>query len=504
LLIEGLTAAADLFFTPLTVMYLLIGVVIGLIFGFVPGLSGITVLIVLLPFVLPLQPVHAIALILGAHAVIVTGDTITAILFNIPGTAQSVATCFDGFPLAQQGRASEAIAAGLTASMIGGIFGAVFLMLTIPIFRPLVLALGSAEYFMMILIGITMIAMLGGESFLKGLISGGLGLLCSFIGFDVVTGSFRYTLGSNYLYSGLNFVPVMIGIFAIAQMLSLSLEGGSIAKEGDFLKGYSGILKGIAATLKNLKVCLRGSVLGVIVGIIPGIGGTVANILAYGVQVGSSIDRSLYGKGEIKGVIAPESANNAKEGGALITTLAFGIPGSAGMAVLMTVLILKGIVPGPNMITENLDITISFVLVLIFANILAALMAIMITPALEKITIIPIDRLVPLVLVVCALGAFSINERLADVILAFIFGLVGFLMKKYQYSPAAFIIGFLLGARLERALHVSLRAWGPLFIFQRPISALLFFAMLIMLFWPFLRAIWQRHIIHSNKGEDKK
>lgn len=480
-------AALELLFTTTSLLYLLLGVLIGLCFGFIPGLSGITVLVLLLPFVLTLEPVPAIALILGAHAVVVTGDTITAVLFNIPGTSQSVATCFDGFPLAQQGRAAEAVAAGLTASMFGGIIGAIFLLVAIPLFRPLAMALGSAEYFVLILFGITMIALLGGKSFLKGLISGGLGLLFSLIGFDLVTGSFRYTFGSRSLYSGLDLVPVVIGLFAIAQMVSLIMEGGSIAKIQGKLEGFRGIYKGIKAAVVHFRVCLRGSIIGATLGMIPGIGGTVANILAYGAQVSADADRSKYGTGKIEGVIAPESANNAKEGGALIPTLAFGIPGSAGMAVLMSVLVLKGIVPGPNMVTENLHITISFVLVLISANILAAVLAMLATPMLEKITALSIHRLAPVVLVICIMGAYSVNGKIADVWLAMVFGALGFFMKKYHYSPAAFIVGLLLGGRMERALHVSIRAWGPLFIFQRPVALALLLLVIGLSLWPYIK-----------------
>lgn len=475
-------------------------------FGFIPGLSGITVLVMLMPFVLTMEPVQAIALILGAHAVVVTGDTITAVLFNIPGTSQSVATCFDGFPLAQQGRAAEAIAAGLTASMFGGIIGAIFLLVAIPLFRPLALALGSAEYFVLILFGITMIALLGGKSFLKGLISGGLGLLFSLIGFDVVTGGFRYTFGSKFLYNGLDIIPVMIGLFAIAQMITLIMDGGSITNKKGNLEGFRGILIGIKATIKHFKVCIRGSILGATLGMIPGIGGTIANLLAYGAQVSTASDRSEYGKGKIEGVIAPESANNAKEGGALIPTLAFGIPGSAGMAVLMSVLILKGIVPGPNMVTENMHITISFVIVLITANILAASLAMLATPALEKITVLSIHRLAPIVLVVCTLGAYSANGKISDVLMAVLFGLIGYYMKRYSYSPAAFIIGLLLGGRMERALHVSIRAWGPMFIFQRPVALGLLVLVIILAFWPYLKKVYLvlKHKEYSSEGMNEK
>lgn len=484
---EGLAAAAEMIFTPYSFLMLFMGVAAGLTFGFIPGLSGVTVLVLFMPFVLPMEPVHAIAFILGAHAVVVTGDTLTAILFNVPGTSQSLATCFDGFPLAQKGRAAEAISAGLTSSMLGGIIGAIFLMAAIPVFRPLVMILGSAEYFMMILMGITMIALLGGKSFLKGLISGGLGLLCSLIGFDVVTGGFRYTLGSRFLYSGLDFVPVVIGLFAIAQMMVLLTTGESIAAKRGRLEGFRGILTGAAATFKHCKVWIRGSVLGALIGIIPGIGGTVANIFSYGVQAGTARDREEYGKGKIEGVIAPESANNAKEGGALIPTLAFGIPGSASMAILMSILMLKGIAPGPDMISKNLDITVSFVLVLIIANIMASFLAILMTPFLERVTRISIHRLAPVIIVICTLGAFSVNRRIADVMVAMLFGLVGFYMRKYDYSPAPFIIGFLLGNRMERALHISLRAWGPLFFIQRPISLVLLCCIIILVLWPYLK-----------------
>jgi len=338
----------------------------------------------------------------------------------------------------------------------------------------------------MILIGIMMISMLGSDSFIKGLISGGLGILFSFIGFDPITGAFRYTFGFDYLYGGLDIVVVIIGLFAFAQMISLLEKGEPISNVTKDLEGFRGVYKGIAATVKNYKVCLKGSLLGALVGIVPGVGGTVANILAYGSQVASSKDRDSYGTGNIKGVIAPESSNNAKEGGALLTTLAFGIPGSAGMAILMSVLMLKGITPGPNMITEYLPLTVSFVLIIIGANILAAILSLSITPIAEKITTISINSLAPIIIFACTLGTYSINGRLSDIITAYLFGVFGYFMHKYNYSPAAFIIGFLLGSKMERMLHISIRAWGPLFFLQRPISLFLLVLIIFLIVWPFI------------------
>ncbi|MDD4363281.1 MAG: tripartite tricarboxylate transporter permease, partial [Atribacterota bacterium] len=334
---------------------MLLGSFVGLVFGFLPGLGGTIGIAIFIPFLFGMPFNLSLAFLLSLRASVMFGGSISAILFNVPGTSQNIATCFDGFPMAQKGEAAKAIGIAGISSMIGGLFGAFMLAILLPVIRPLIIRFGPPEFFMLTVFGLSMIVLLTEGSIIKGLISACLGLMVSFVGLDYITGSARFTFGQLILWDGINFIPVTIGLFAITEMIEMYISGGSIAKQISDNKQKTA-LDGIYAAFSKIGLLLRGSIIGVLIGMIPGIGGSAANILAYGHAMQTSKEPDTFGSGNPEGIICPEAANNAKEGGALIPTLAFGIPGSEGMAILLGVLIMIGLVPGPEMLSKHLDI----------------------------------------------------------------------------------------------------------------------------------------------------
>jgi len=318
------------------------------------------------------------------------------------------------------------------------------------------------------------------------LISACLGLMVSFVGLDYITGSARFTFGQLILWDGINFIPVTIGLFAITEMIEMYISGGSIAKQISDNKQKTA-LDGIYAAFSKIGLLLRGSIIGVLIGMIPGIGGSVANILAYGHAMQTSKEPDIFGSGNPEGIICPEAANNAKEGGALIPTLAFGIPGSEGMAILLGVLIMIGLVPGPEMLSKHLDIVFMIVFVLVIGNIFATSIGLLFANKFQRITIIKAKQLIPVILIICLIGSYVINRHFSDIIITIFFAIIGYFMKKLQYSRAAFITALVLGIMFERYYHISVRLYGYLFIFIRPISLIIFLLTIISLVIPFVR-----------------
>ena len=469
------------------VALMFLGSCIGLLFGFLPGLGGTIGVAIFIPFIFGMPVNMSLAFLLSLRASVMFGGSISAILFNVPGTSQNIATCFDGYPMAQNGEAAKAIAIAGTASLVGGIFGAFVLAVTLPLIRPFIMYFGPPEYFMLTLFGLSMIALLTTGNIIKGLIAAGLGFLVSFIGLDYITGAARYTFGQLILWDGINFVPVTIGLFAIVEMIELYIKGDSIAKRVSSIE-HNTTKEGIFLAFSKLGLMLRGSVIGTFIGIIPGIGGSVANIIAYGHAVQSSKNPDKFGKGNPEGIIGPEAANNAKEGGALLPTLAFGIPGSEGMAILLGAFLMIGIVPGPKMVTEHLDIVFLLIFILVTGNIFATTMGLLMANKLQKITSIPGKQIVPVILAISLIGSFVINRRFSDIIIAIVFSILGYYMKKYHYSRAAFTIALVLGTLFERYYHISVRLYGTFFIFNRSVTLIIFILIMTSILIPFTKA----------------
>ena len=351
-MLESTLAALQVMFTLSGAFFLFAGVVVGLIFGVVPGIGGTTAIALLMPLTLGMDPRNAMMLMGGIMGAVSAGGSITSILINTPGGAPNAATCFDGYPMAQQGKAGAAIGAAAAASTLGGLFGIVLLVAVIPVLKEIVLLFGPPEFFMLALMGLAAVALSTGGQFLRGLIAGGIGLMLSFVGYSGVTGTVRFTGGSEYLWDGISLIPALTGLFAITEMIALSVAGGTISKDATATR-VTGVMEGVWACFTHWKTLLQGSAIGTVIGAVPGLGGTVAAFLSYTAAMQISKSPETFGKGNIEGVIGPEAANNSKDGGSLIPTLAFGIPGSAEMAVFLGVLVLIGVEPGPLLLIQN-------------------------------------------------------------------------------------------------------------------------------------------------------
>ncbi|HSA81167.1 MAG TPA: tripartite tricarboxylate transporter permease, partial [Geminicoccaceae bacterium] len=373
-------------------LYMLLGVLVGLVVGILPGLGGIAGMAILLPFIYGMEPVSALGMLIGLVAVIPTGDTFTSVMMGIPGSSASQATVLDGFPLAKKGEAARALSAAFFSSMLGGLFGALVLTVAILVARPLILAFSSAELFMMAVFGLSMVAVLAGKNLAKGVAAAGLGLIIGSIGDAPATGEFRMTLGIDYLYDGVPLVVVAMGMFAVPEIIDLLKRGRAIAETYALGGGWA---KGFSDVLRNPGLVLRCSGIGCVVGALPGLGGSVVDWIAYSHVLQTTRDRSNFGKGEIRGVIAPESANNACQGGALIPTLLFGIPGSGSMAVFLGGMILIGIQPGVTMVDTRLDLTYAIIWSLALANVFGAGICALLARQVARLTALPFVYLAP-------------------------------------------------------------------------------------------------------------
>ena len=445
-------------FSPEHFMFLMIGVLLGLVIGVFPGLGGIAGLSLLLPFLYGMDEVSALATLVGLVAVIPTSATFTSVLMGIPGSSSSQATVLDGFPLAKKGEASRALAAAFSSSLFGGLFGAVILTFFVQIARPMILLFGSAELFMLAIFGLSMVGSLSGKSVVKGVVACALGLLVGSIGSAPATGEYRMIFGVNYLYDGIPLVVIALSIFAFPEISELFRKDKAIAEGAELGKG--GWLAGIRDMVKHKWLALRCAGIGTIVGAIPGMGGSVVDWIAYGHVVQTTKDKSGFGKGDIRGVIAPESANNAKEGGALMPTLLFGIPGSGSMAVFLGGMVLIGIEAGPSMVTTDLDLTYTIIWSLAIANVIGAGMALFLAGPISKLTRIKFSFLAPFMIMVISFAAFQATKDMMDLWMLMIFGVVGIFMKRFGWSRPAFLIGFVLATQAESYLNMSVQFYG--------------------------------------------
>ncbi len=391
--------------------FLFLGILIGIVIGAIPGLGGIVGLFILLPFTYGMDPVPAFALLLGMFAVTTTSDTIASVMLGIPGTAASQATILDGYPMAKKGQAGRALGAAFSVSAFGGVFGAVVLALSLPLVMPIILAFGSPEMFMLGVLGLTMVGTLSGGSILKGLIVAMLGLLMSTIGYAESFAIPRYAFGSDYLIDGLGLLPVVLGLFAIPELMDLALKNTSISRISEDEAIGGGLLDGVKDAWNNWWLVIRCSIIGTYIGMLPGLGAGIVDWIAYGHAVQSSKDNSQFGKGDIRGVIAPEAANNAIKGGVLVPTLVFGIPGGLGAAILLGALLIHGIRPGPEMLTTQLHITFSIVWMIVVANIVATGLLMIWCKQVVKLAFIPGHLIVPGVM----MFLFMVAKQMVDI-----------------------------------------------------------------------------------------
>lgn len=489
----SLQAFVEYFAWPAPLM-LLLGIVIGFVFGVIPGLAGPQAMALVLPITYAMQMEHGLILLFGIAVSATFAGSITSILFGIPGTPINAATVLDGYPLAKQGRASYAIGAAGSASAMGGLFSALIFVLLLPFAKQFVYAFSYPEFFMLGLSGIIFLGSLSQGAVLRGWAMGFVGMFLACVGFDSFTSAIRFSFGSVYLWSGITIIPVTIGLFAIGETINLFVNRISISKQEAF--SYRGLLSGVMAVIRHPITFLKGALIGVYIGVIPGIGGAVAQFLAYSSAMAGVKDKSKFGQGDIRGVVAAEASNNAKDGGALLTTLIFGIPGSLDMAILLGAFVIFGLYPGPALLRDQPEVVSTLLLTLILANVLVVVIGFMLIRVIARITSIPGTIIGTVVFSFALVGAYATNGKFGDVIVALIFGIIGYFMIRLRYSRVCLILGLILGPIIEQTFRQTLVTFGFAAFVNRPISAALLIINLLVLFYP----LFKKMLMNTKKA----
>jgi len=487
--IKGMTVGFSYILDPTTILLIFGSVILGSFLGAVPGLGSKIGLTILIPFTGKLAPYVALAMYLSVSEASSFGDTIPAVLFKVPGTEGAAATAIDGYALTQKGKAGYALGAASMASLVGGLLGIVVSIIFIPFLADYVLLFGPPEFFWMAIIGISIIALVSQGAMAKGLLSGLVGILISFIGTDIVTGKDRFTFGSIYLSDGINFIPAMLGLFAVAEMIKLSTKKTSMEMVGKVTSNRE-IWEGCLAVFKYPINVIRSTLIGILVGAIPGTGKSVASFLAYLFAVRSSKHPETFGKGEVEGVIAPECANNAcsGRGGALIPTLTLGIPGSSGMALILVGMTFLGIRSGPQFIIYHADMMYAMFAGLIVGMIFAFALNFLCIKPISKAVQVPNEILIPVVLVFAFLGSYALRGSVFDMLITLIFGILGYFMDKYGYSTICMVLAMILGPMAGESFF---QAWkmgnkSLTVFFTRPVSIGLIVFLIIVMVGPAL------------------
>jgi TctA family transporter len=461
LALHSANEALFIILNPTRMLYLFAGVCMGLALGILPGIGGVAGTALLLPFTYNLDPPTAFALLLGLGATTTTADPIAAILFGAPGHAASAATTLDGYPMTRRGEAGRALGASYMAALIGGLFGAALMAVALPIMRPIILFIGSPELLGIAVFGISMVAVLSGNAPLRGLTFACFGMMLRMIGTDPQSGTLRWTMDTLYLWDGLPLVPLTLGIFALPELCDLAIGRMAVVQEGMILDTKSGMAAGIKDCLDNWFLILRCSWLGAAMGAIPGIGASVIDWISYGHALRTEKGAAqTFGTGDVRGVIAAESATNAREGGALVPTVAFGVPASAGMAILLGAFLIHGLVPGPEMLTKHLDLTYSMVWSIAIANILGSGLCFLFSGQLAKVATLRYTLFMPGVLSLIYIGAFEATRNWGDIFSLMFFGMLGWAMKHFKWPRPPFVLGFILGDVIERYMFISIERYG--------------------------------------------
>lgn len=478
--IEGLQSV--LTFQSLSMM--LLGVIIGSLVGFLPGIGGPTTLAIMLPFVMVMKdPVPVIALLVGIDAVGNTASAFTSILISVPGSSGSQATILDGYPMAKRGEAARALSASFMASLVGGLVGPLILLASLPFLRPLVLAFGSPEFFVLTLWGLAMVGVLSGNAPIKGLMAGIIGVLIATVGLDIKSGIERFSFGEPYLWDGISLIIVALGIFGVPECIDLASRKTSIAEKHELGSGFK---QGILDVFQNLWLTVRSSAIGIWVGFLPGLGSSVADWFAYAHAVQTEKNKENFGKGDVRGVIAPEASNNSKEAGSYIPTLAFGIPGGTSTALILVAFTAVGINPGPEMLTTQLPFTFAIIWTLALSNIIAVALCLTFAKPIAKCCFFPFYTIVPLILVFVFIGAFAAHFNHYDLALLLVFSGLGFMMRRHGWPRAPLLLGVVLGTKMELYLWLSYTRFGTEWLLRPGVMALF-----VLVFVSVLYPIWQ-------------
>ncbi len=485
--------------TPINLLLCFLGALAGTIIGALPGIGPSAGLAILLPLTFGMNPTSAMIMMAGLYCGSMYGGTITSVLINVPGESSSVMTCLDGYQMAMQGRAGKALGIAAIGSFIAGTVSVVFLMLlSIPLVK-FALSFGPPEYFALMLMGLATIAGLTGGSVLKALIGTFLGLLISTPGMDAFSGLPRLTFGLTGLLGGVSFLVVAVGLFGIGEVLFNAERIMKMELVTEKIK-----IKEVWPNRKEWRQSVmpitRGTIIGFLVGALPGAGGTIASFMSYATEKRFSRHPELFGKGAIEGVAGPESANNASTGGAMVPLLTLGIPGSGTTAIMLGALMMFGLQPGPLLFQKNPQFVWGVIASMYIGNVMLLIMNVACIPLFVKILKIPNFLLFPLIMVFATVGVYSVDGNIFDVWLLYVFGILGYFMKKFDMPPAPVVLSVVLGPMIERALRQSLAmSLGSYDIFfTRPISAGLLFVGLLAVLWPVIEAARKRYRMRAG------
>jgi len=474
-------------FSPANLFFCMLGMILGVFFGALPGISASMGVVLMLPFTYYMGIIPSCILLCSLYVGASYGGSITAILFNTPGTPEACATSFDGYPMAQQGKAGRALGLAMSGSAIGSIFSVFCMLFISPLLSQVALKIQSAEYFALTILGIACIAAVGSKSIIKALITGLIGIIIALIGMDPMTGASRMTFDNLNLLGGVEFIPVMIGAFAMAEVLKQIIERHEAVR----IDGKDNVAVE-SLTLKEFFVykttILKSAIIGTLIGILPGTGGSIASIVSYGEAVRSAKDKSRFGKGAEEGVIAPETANNAAAGGAMVPTLVLGIPGSPTTAIILAAFVLQGLQPGPQLMKEQPLMLYSIFLSMLIASVVIFFVARVAVKGFAQVLKLPYSILAPIIVMFSVIGSYAVSNDMGEVWMMLGFGFFGYFMKKYDFSPATLILGLVLGRMMEENFRRQLLLTeGDYSTFiTRPVSILIWVFMAVIVFYPML------------------
>jgi len=468
------------------ILIITIGVIAGILGGAIPGISPSMAVALFLPFTFNMSPTMALVLLVAIYTAANFGGSITAVTINSPGTPSAVVTSFDGYPLSQQGKTGTALGVALVSSVFGGLLGTVILILFSVPLAKVALSFWPQEYFMLALMGMTTVATLGGANWKKAMVAVLFGLLINTMGLDPITGTMRYTFGVIYLFDGFSFIPILIGLFALSEVFSKIelFRPGAEIKANVTVSGWPRV-----RDYWKLKFSIiRSAILGTLIGIFPGAGGTIASFIAYDMEKRLSKTPEMFGKGSSQGVAAAEASNSSSVGGALVPLLALGIPGSATAAVLIGALMMHDLAPGPELFTKNPEIVYGLFASMFIANAVMLVIGLAGGRLWAKVTEIPQNILQPLILAFSVIGSFAVKYSLFDVWTCLGFGVVGWLLKRFGFPLAPVVLGIVLGRIAEINFRQAMMLGGPSMFFTRPISLVLFLISVASLLVPFFQA----------------
>ncbi len=486
-LVYGFQIALD----PMNIFYVFIGVFAGTVIGMLPGLGPISALALMIPMAFTMDPASGLILMAGVYYGAIFGGSTSSILLNAPGVAGTVATSFDGYPMAKKGLAGKALALAAYASFIGGTISVLGLMLIAPLLSQVAISFGPAEYFALMVLGLTAVVSLSDKSLIKGMIAAIFGMMVSIMGIDLQTGTERYTFNHIELLDGIDFIVVALGLFALAEVFYMLLRGGSKTQK----RNVVGSLKLSRQEVKEIAMPItRSSILGFFTGVLPGAGATIGSFLGYSMEKRLARDGDTFGQGNIKGVAAPEAANNAACGGSFVPLLTLGVPGSGTTAILLGALLVMGVTPGPMMLEQRPDVFWGVIASMYIGNIFLLVLNLPLIPYFARLLDVPRPLLLSMILIFCMVGVYGMSFSVFNLFLLLGFGLIGLAMRLYGFPAAPMILALILGALMEESMRRALQiSGGDWWVFiQKPISMWLLIIAFLSLFMPLFKFVYRR------------